>query len=77
MLTRSCKLGAFNPQRSVLLIDRQHHQFIDRFLSTTVDLDTSPVDRYSLTTIDRRHSSVYRHLPSNIDRYFSLNIDRY
>ncbi|KAF3485657.1 hypothetical protein F2Q69_00052722 [Brassica cretica] len=68
ILTRSCKFGAFNSQRSTLLIDRQQHLFVARFLSTTVDPDTSPVDRYSLTTVDRRHSSsVDRHLPSDID----------
>ncbi|KAF3589913.1 hypothetical protein F2Q69_00031135 [Brassica cretica] len=32
--TRSFKFGAFDPQRSTLLIDRQQHLFIARFRST-------------------------------------------
>ncbi|KAF2606364.1 hypothetical protein F2Q68_00044069 [Brassica cretica] len=75
ILIRSCKLGAFNPQGSTFLIDRQQHLFVARFLPTTVDPGTSPVDRHSLTIIDRRHSSsVDRHFPSDIDRYFSPEI---
>ncbi|KAF3521410.1 hypothetical protein F2Q69_00047184 [Brassica cretica] len=62
ILTKSCKLRAFNPQRSALLIDRQQHLFVARFSSTTVDPGTSPVDWYSLTTVDRRHSSSEGHL---------------
>ncbi|KAF3490129.1 hypothetical protein F2Q69_00053579 [Brassica cretica] len=61
ILTRSCKLGAFNPQRSALLIVRQQHLFVARFSSSTVNPGTSPVDRHSLTTVDRRHSSSIRH----------------
>ena len=71
ILIRSCKLGAFNPQRNTFLIDRQQHLFVARFSLATVD-------QHSLTTIDRRHSSsVDRNLPSDVDRYFSPNIDRY
>ncbi|KAF2544759.1 hypothetical protein F2Q70_00021880 [Brassica cretica] len=71
IFTRSCKFGAFNPQRSTLLIDRQQRLFIARFSSTTVD-------RYSLTTVDRRHSSpVDRHPLSDINRYLNPDIDRY
>ncbi|KAF3540639.1 hypothetical protein F2Q69_00021414 [Brassica cretica] len=57
----------FNPQRSALLINRQQHPFVTRFRSTTIDPDTSPINRYSLTTVDRRHSSsIDRHRPSDI-----------
>ncbi|KAF2609996.1 hypothetical protein F2Q70_00011488 [Brassica cretica] len=48
------------------------------FRSTTVDPDTSPIDRYSLTTVERRHSSsIDRHRPSDIDRYSIPDIDRH
>ncbi|KAF3492718.1 hypothetical protein DY000_02053309 [Brassica cretica] len=77
ILIRSCKFGTFDLQRKTLLIDRQQHQFVTRFSSTTVDPDTSLVDRHSLTTVDRGHSSVDLYLPSDVDRYFSPNIDRY
>ncbi|KAF2549085.1 hypothetical protein F2Q70_00021045 [Brassica cretica] len=80
ILIRSCKLGTFNPQRNMFLIDREQHLFVarSRFSLATVDQDTSLVDRHSLTTLDRRHpSSVDRHLPFDVDRYFSPNIDRY
>ncbi|KAF3504548.1 hypothetical protein F2Q69_00041726 [Brassica cretica] len=77
ILTRSCKFGSFNPQRSALLINRQQHLFVARFRSTTVNPDTSPVDRYSLTTVDRRHSSsIDRNRPSDIDRHRPSDIDR-
>ncbi|KAF3507547.1 hypothetical protein F2Q69_00005747 [Brassica cretica] len=78
ILTRFRKLGAFNPQGSMFLIDQQQHLFVAQFSSAIVDPDTSLLDRHSITTIDRRHSSfVDRHLPSDNDRYFSPNIDRY
>ncbi|KAF3526774.1 hypothetical protein F2Q69_00045963 [Brassica cretica] len=78
ILTRSCKFGTLDPQGSALLIDRQQHFCVARFCSTTVDPDTSPVDRYSLTTVDRQHSpSVDRHLSSDIDRHSISDIDRY
>ncbi|KAF3524647.1 hypothetical protein F2Q69_00047839 [Brassica cretica] len=66
---RSCKFGTFDPQGNTLLIDRQHHLCVARFCSTTVDPDTSSVDRYSLTTVDRN-----THLPStNILHLTSIN----
>ncbi|KAF3559571.1 hypothetical protein F2Q69_00012873 [Brassica cretica] len=69
ILTRSCKFGTFDPQGNTLLIDRQHHLCVARFCSTTVDPDTSSVDRYSLTTVDRN-----THLPStNILHLTSIN----
>ncbi|KAF3549616.1 hypothetical protein DY000_02006634 [Brassica cretica] len=78
ILTRSCKFGTLDPQGSALLIDRQQHLCVARFRSTTVDPNTSPVDRYSLTTVDQRHSpSVDRHHSSDIDRYSIPDIDRY
>ncbi|KAF3523249.1 hypothetical protein F2Q69_00047843 [Brassica cretica] len=77
-LTRSCKFGMFDPQGSALLIDRQHHLSVAHFCSTTVDPDTSSVDRYSLTTVDRQHSpSINQHPSSDIDRYSIQDIDRY
>ncbi|KAF3559044.1 hypothetical protein F2Q69_00012394 [Brassica cretica] len=75
ILIRSCKFGTFDPQRKTLLIDQQQHQFVARFSSTTVDLDTSLVDRHSLITVDRRHSSVDRYLLSDVNRYSSPNIE--
>ncbi|KAF3539201.1 hypothetical protein F2Q69_00023085 [Brassica cretica] len=78
IITRSCKFGMFDPQGSVLLIDRQQHLCVARFRLNTVDPDTSLVDRYSLITVDRRHSaSVDRHHSSDIDRYSIPDIDRY
>ncbi|KAF3583062.1 hypothetical protein DY000_02031180 [Brassica cretica] len=58
ILIRSCKLGEFDPQRNTFLLDRQQHLFVARFLSPTVDPDTSPVDRRSVSIVNRRHSSV-------------------
>ncbi|KAF3567842.1 hypothetical protein DY000_02016285 [Brassica cretica] len=55
ILTRSCKFGTFDPQGSALLIDRQQHLCVARLCSSTVDPDTSPVDRFSLTPVDRQH----------------------
>ncbi|KAF3562121.1 hypothetical protein DY000_02014305 [Brassica cretica] len=78
ILTRSCKFGTFDPQGSTLLIDLQQHLCVAQFCSTTVDPDTSSLDRYSLTTVDRQHSpSVEQHLSSDIDRYSIPYIDRY
>ncbi|KAF2601586.1 hypothetical protein F2Q70_00025904 [Brassica cretica] len=78
ILTRSCKFGTFDPQGSALLIDRQHHWCVARFCSTTVDPDTSSVDRYLLTSVDRQNSpSVDQHPSSDIDRYSIPDIDRY
>ncbi|KAF2601587.1 hypothetical protein F2Q70_00025903 [Brassica cretica] len=45
ILPRSRKFGTFDPQGSTLLIDRQHHLCDARFCSTTIDPDTSSVDR--------------------------------
>ncbi|KAF2567024.1 hypothetical protein F2Q68_00024566 [Brassica cretica] len=68
ILTRSCKFGTHYPQGIALPIDRQQHFRVARFCSTTVDPDTSPVDRFSLTPVDRQHKpSVEQHPSSDID----------
>ncbi|KAF2616753.1 hypothetical protein F2Q68_00039912 [Brassica cretica] len=78
ILTRSCKFGTFDPQGSALPIDRQQHFCVARLCSTTVDPNTSPVDRFSLTPVDRQHRpSVDRHHPPDIDRQSISDIDRY
>ncbi|KAF3574882.1 hypothetical protein F2Q69_00059571 [Brassica cretica] len=78
ILTRSCKFGTFDPQGSALPIDRQQHFCVARLCSTTVDPNTSPVDRFSLTPVDRQHKpSVDRHHPPDIDRQSISDIDRY
>ncbi|KAF3503372.1 hypothetical protein F2Q69_00042159 [Brassica cretica] len=76
ILTRSCMFGTFDPQGSALLIDRQQHLCVARFCSTTVDPDTSSVDRYSLTTVDNTHlpSTDIFH-PTLIDTPFQTSID--
>ncbi|KAF2609514.1 hypothetical protein F2Q68_00043018 [Brassica cretica] len=70
ILTRSCKFRTLDPQGSALLIDRQQHFRVARFCSTTVETDTSPVDRFSITPVDR-------HLSPDIDRHSISDIDRY
>ncbi|KAF3605101.1 hypothetical protein DY000_02048974 [Brassica cretica] len=60
ILIGSCMFGTFDPQRKTLLIDRQQPLFVARFSPTTVDPDTSLVDRHSLTTVDQSYSSVDR-----------------
>ncbi|KAF3565173.1 hypothetical protein DY000_02014637 [Brassica cretica] len=67
ILTRSSKFGTFDPQGSALLIDRQQHLCVARFLSTTVDPNTSPVDEIHAhhcrpkTLTFRRPTSFIRH----------------
>ncbi|KAF3558700.1 hypothetical protein F2Q69_00016835 [Brassica cretica] len=78
ILTRSCKSGTHDPQGSALPIDRQQHFRLARFCSTTVDPDTSHVDRFSLTPGDRQHSpSIDQHPSPDIDRHSISDIDRY
>ncbi|KAF3489943.1 hypothetical protein F2Q69_00052887 [Brassica cretica] len=57
ILTRSCKFGMFDPQGNALLIDRQQHLCVARFCSTTIDPDTSPVDRQHSPSVDQHPSS--------------------
>ncbi|KAF3500650.1 hypothetical protein F2Q69_00042209 [Brassica cretica] len=77
-LTRSSKFGTHDPEGSALPIDRQQHFRVARFCSTTVDPETSSVDRFSLTPIDRQHkTSVDRYPSPDIDRHSISDIDRY
>ncbi|KAF2580357.1 hypothetical protein F2Q68_00006275 [Brassica cretica] len=78
ILIRSCKFGTHDPYGSALPIDREKHFCVARFCSTTVDPDTSSVDRFSLTPIDPQHKpSIDRYPSPDIDRHSISDIDRY